>query len=413
MTEAKLSPGRKASTLIPQAADKAVLFLSFLAGVVGIVGMKFQGFAQWQVTSWPVAVLFFYAVMVIILKRFRLREDQVGDNCYYLGLLFTLTSLSLALYQFQSGSEAASRTEAIVTDFGIALVSTIAGLFLRVFFNQFRLDPIEIEREARQELAAAASRLRSELSTTVTEFNHYVRSLRQSIEEAMTGVAAEANARVSQTTEKLGEVAKAVLEALDKDQKAHGESMTRLKNAAENAAAAIGRVAERIEKIEAPADLLSVKLAPAIDKIDRAAEAAGRRAEAEADQIARLEEVLAQTIKGAELADQRLQAVARTVSELEGLGATVAALRRSLEGGMGAIPETLEKHQRLLEDLKSAAARRTEEATASFNNAIRRQDEVRKSRRLAMASWPPPGFYTRSTIRSGRPCAVAWRWPPP
>ena len=100
MTEANLSPGRKASTLIPQAADKAVLFLSFLAGVVGIVGMKFQGFAQWQVTSWPVAVLFFYAVMVIILKRFRLREDQVGDNCYYLGLLFTLTSLSLALAGF-------------------------------------------------------------------------------------------------------------------------------------------------------------------------------------------------------------------------------------------------------------------------------------------------------------------------
>jgi ABC-type transporter Mla subunit MlaD len=152
--------------------------------------------------------------------------------------------------------------------------------------------------------------------------------------------------------------------------------MTRLKNAAENAAEAIGRVAERIEKIEAPADLLSAKLAPAIDKIDRAAAAVGRRAEAEAGQIARLEEVLAQTIKGAELADQRLQAVARTVSELEGLGATVAALRRALEGGMGAIPETLEKHQRLLEDLKSAAARRTEEATASFNKAIRRQDEV-------------------------------------
>ena len=66
-----------------------------------------------------------YAVLLGA-RLFRLRDDQSGDNLYYMGFLFTLTSLAVSLYQFS----AAGSAEQIVQNFGIAIASTIAGITL-------------------------------------------------------------------------------------------------------------------------------------------------------------------------------------------------------------------------------------------------------------------------------------------
>src|ERR1700675_1875280 len=105
-----------------------------------------------------------YAVLLGA-RVFRLRDDQSGDNLYYMGFLFTLTSLAVSLYQFSSDGSA----EQIVQNFGIAIGSTIAGITLRIFFNQMRRDPVEVEHTARLELANASRRLRRELDSTVIE----------------------------------------------------------------------------------------------------------------------------------------------------------------------------------------------------------------------------------------------------
>ena len=41
-----------------------------------------------------------YALLALVTKRYRLREDKVGDNIYYLGFLFTLVSLAYALHVY-------------------------------------------------------------------------------------------------------------------------------------------------------------------------------------------------------------------------------------------------------------------------------------------------------------------------
>lgn len=96
-----------------------------------------------------------YAVIAIITKRFRLREDRVGDNIYYLGFLFTLISLAYALYVYNNPGGSGGAAE-IITNFGIAIFTTIFGLAGRVLFNQMRQDPVEYEREARYSLAEAS-----------------------------------------------------------------------------------------------------------------------------------------------------------------------------------------------------------------------------------------------------------------
>jgi hypothetical protein len=164
----------------------AVVFTLFVvAGAAYIILAKLEGMAQIFVTFVPVAIMIAYATLIWLARGLRLRDDQAGDNLYYMGFLFTLTSLSVSLYQFNASGAA----EEIVKNFGIAIGSTITGIALRVFFNQMRQDPVEVERLARLELAEAARRVRRELDSTVVEFGYVRRSAQQAAADSFSAVA--------------------------------------------------------------------------------------------------------------------------------------------------------------------------------------------------------------------------------
>src|SRR6202023_3370213 len=130
---------------------------------------KLHEFSALQVTLVPVLIMVIYALLLGLTRLFRLRDDQSGDNLYYMGFLFTLTSLAISLYQFSITNS----VEHIVQNFGIAIASTIAGIALRIFFNQMRRDPIEVEHTTRLELADASRKVRRELESTVLEFGSF------------------------------------------------------------------------------------------------------------------------------------------------------------------------------------------------------------------------------------------------
>src|ERR1700674_4078729 len=108
-----------------------------LTGSAYIVLAKVAGIGPFLVTFVPVATMLAYALLLYLARGLRLRDDQTGDNLYYMGFLFTLTSLGVSLYQFTATRAA----EEIVQNFGVAISSTIAGIGLRVIFHQMRRDP--------------------------------------------------------------------------------------------------------------------------------------------------------------------------------------------------------------------------------------------------------------------------------
>ena len=172
----------KASGLIedPAASARGVLafFAAAVLGMAFIVLAKLSALSQLQVTAVPIGILLAYAFVLFRWRRLTLRDDQAGDNLYYLGFLYTLTSIAVSLYQF---SLAENAQEQIITNFGIAIATTIIGLALRVMFNQMRQDPAEVERVARAELAEAARRLRREIDSVVMELNVFQRTTQQSL----------------------------------------------------------------------------------------------------------------------------------------------------------------------------------------------------------------------------------------
>ena len=176
-----------------------------LGGMAFIWTAKLWQLETWFVTSVPILLMGTYFLVSLIASGLRLHNEQAGDDRYYMGFLFTLCSLGVSLYRF--GAEAS--IDDIVRNFGVAISSTIAGIALRIFFNQMRRDPIDIERSVRHELAEMTRRVRTELDTSAREFANYRRVSNQMLSEGFEEIARQA--------EKNGEMIRQAIDALSKD----------------------------------------------------------------------------------------------------------------------------------------------------------------------------------------------------
>jgi hypothetical protein len=308
----------------------AIFFMVFVvAGSAYIIAAKLGGVGRVYVTLVPVLIMIGYALLIWLASGLRLRDDQAGDNLYYMGFLFTLTSLGVSLYQFNAEHAA----EDIVQNFGIAIGSTITGIALRVIFNQMRQDPIEVERMMRLELADAARRVRRELDSTVVEFSYIRRSAQQAaadsfdhvaekIDEIATrllaGVAdvASQSARPLQDASRrsadiIADASNMMSEALATTAGQLAADMENLSKSVVDISETINAVAMKLERLQTPDGIIEVRLDPVIQSLTDAVE----RFSEESDQQA-----------GA-LRD----AVEAAKDAAEGSSTSVAALREHVE----------------------------------------------------------------------------------
>jgi len=177
-----------------------------MGGVLFIILAKALHASPFVVTSVPVVLMLAYATGIIAFKNLRLRDDQTGDNFYYMGFIFTLTSLAVSLFQYGTGSDVSE----IVSNFGVAVASTIAGIVLRIFFNLLRRDPIEVEHIARLELAEASRKVRRELDNILVEMAYFRRVNQEMLSEGFEEIRSEVKKTTDATLETVENVAKAV-----------------------------------------------------------------------------------------------------------------------------------------------------------------------------------------------------------
>lgn len=159
--------------------------LAFAIGTGGGVAMKMLGTHPFITAAFSALVLCLYALLTYASTPLRLEPEVIGDNAYYLGFLFTLTSLSVTLYfVVQAGAEDRARLiPEFISGFGVALVSTNVGVFVRVLMMQFRLDIVARERETRVQIDEGARLLRVEMAMSLQQIKLFtVESLQHSAE---------------------------------------------------------------------------------------------------------------------------------------------------------------------------------------------------------------------------------------
>jgi hypothetical protein len=202
----------------------------------------------------PVIILICYTFTAFIFRRLRLRYDQIGDNCYYLGFLFTLTALSIALYDFR-GLQVQIGT--IVSNFGVALASTILGVILRVLFSQMREDPIEVEEQSRYELAQASAMLKDELFASVRDMNNFRGVMQQSIAESFEEVNEKSKEAILNAAEELAAAAQSINEEIATRNEQLNERFDRFNDLTQRSVASLEILVESMERVRPPNELIN------------------------------------------------------------------------------------------------------------------------------------------------------------
>ena len=290
--------------------EKFLFVIVFLAGSIAIVALKLTDWSQAWVTAFPVICMIAYAIRLSYSDS--LDTDIAGENLYYLGFLYTLTSLGLSLYQFVD----LGGTQAIISNFGIALITTIVGVLFRVMFHQIREDPSTIESKARLELGQASRKLRVELDQSVLDFNSFRRELVQSIDEG----AQEIRDRLKQNFEAAATEGVQFAQNMQNTTAEFGEYAAMMRKTArqhatatDKTASAIEALFSRVEQIEVPSDLLEKKLAPLITELSFAVQQTVERAKKEEERIVPLKELIDAAVQLTNILQRNVEAMSEQV----------------------------------------------------------------------------------------------------
>jgi methyl-accepting chemotaxis protein len=189
--------------------------IAALLGGAALIVLKYFAIDQVYITTTACAIIVGYWAVVATVPMLRIREDQLGDNCYYLGFLFTLASLAYALYQFGLAGSTEGSVEQIVANFGLALGSTITGILLRVLINQARRDVLETEQDARMALADAVVRLRTEIDDAVLAMGAFCRAAQQIAGEQIGTAAKETAGVLERSVARVGDTSQAAIRQID------------------------------------------------------------------------------------------------------------------------------------------------------------------------------------------------------
>ena len=196
--------------LISDTADQIFFLAIFFAGLFLITVLKLTNSPLASAVI-AVVLLCIYAFSSYRVIIFKLSAEKIGDNSYYLGFLFTLISLSNALYLFTDGQD----QNQIVSDFGIALASTIAGILLRIIFNQMKVEPDQIEDIAKETLTDAGIRLSAELENVISQVGNVSSSLSNLMKDSMKemeGVIGKSSTKHQELASSLESVTNSIIE---------------------------------------------------------------------------------------------------------------------------------------------------------------------------------------------------------
>lgn len=299
------------------------------------------------ITGGAAAFMALYAWVVSSRGSGKLRSDQAGDNCYYLGLIFTLVSLAHAIFTFDPANTATT----IVNGFGIALTTTIFGLLLRVMFNQMRVDLYETEDSARLELADAAGRLKTRLGQISNDFADFALRLQQGVDE-LRQTAADSISASSR-------------ESLDVFRAFAAEATTELKS---ETAALTANVAELTKASTATVRALN-KHAESISNL-------GEQQATSVGTLKAIEGAATAVTQATELVAQRLSQTATSQDALNtaasGVATSMAGLQRTVQDNIGALDALNAEFKQRLQDLETGPRATLDSALNSIANAADR-----------------------------------------
>ena len=120
----------------------------------------------WLASPWilgflvPLSIMGIYIVLGMNRSEDDVSDEKFADSCYYLGFLFTITSIILCLFDLPT---IGMNIQSIAVRFGAAMVSTVLGLGVRIYLIGFRKDASDALHDVESSVIEISGRLREQL----------------------------------------------------------------------------------------------------------------------------------------------------------------------------------------------------------------------------------------------------------
>ena len=239
MSAAKVGLNGRSNEALP-------LIVAWLSGWVAMIVVEVvvdETVPILEPTKWGGALVAVVTVLLLgryyYVRRERLNIDRAGDALYYLGLLLTLGSLIWSLVSpvvhGEGEHDLNDRANEIIGNFGIALVSTVAGIVGRITLQSFagQNQQAAAEKgtqapdiEVGQELHLMAEHLRRQMREAADAFSAFNRTTMQEAEATRSA----SLRHVEEGTKRLEEMTRATIEAVEK---AYREMVDRIRKTGE------------------------------------------------------------------------------------------------------------------------------------------------------------------------------------
>jgi len=145
-----VSTGTDLSALKKYVQLRFVIF--FLAGCVAI--WVFQGESKWLAIASPIIIMLLYILFTWnSVKETRTANVLFADSVYYMGFLFTFVTLIFAI----TADDVAF--ELIINQMGVALSTTVIGMFVRVMLSHFDGIELNVGDDIYANMAKTASKI--------------------------------------------------------------------------------------------------------------------------------------------------------------------------------------------------------------------------------------------------------------
>jgi hypothetical protein len=257
--------------------EKYAYIAALLFGVLFVlIGKGFGLVNTWVAVGVCAIIITAYAIFAATKREFRSRLDRAGDNCYYLGLTYTLVSMFVALVKLQPGIA----PDELIGAFGVALGSTIVGIVARLILVQFKTEVSDIETKTRLDLAVASDRLRGQLDHASTRFQVFAIGIQEAVRSSVVNITDEQLGRQKELITQFSEVLERSVgsitgasEGIEASLKRHTEIAERFDEASSHTVEAARSLVEKVENVMIPDDLLTRGFSRIADELTKSTEA--------------------------------------------------------------------------------------------------------------------------------------------
>lgn len=194
----------------------------------------------------PILVIAGYCA-IVVQGAIDVPRVVAGDSCYYLGFIFTLVSLIASLWLISDAPEHGQiNFSQIVSSFGVALVTTVIGLIMRLIITSF-----DIETKQRQE------QIERDIEQSLEAFKGQIDVLVATVTSSVIKVSAQTQETILDTLQRYDAVNTNVLQ---KFESSFDESQQKF-------AVAVNKLANKLNSIEVSRDVITKPVLSSIKEL--------------------------------------------------------------------------------------------------------------------------------------------------